>query len=241
MPSALRHELIAALPYARRYARALCGEQKSGDLLVASALREISGDYDPTLSVRGHFYRYLTASFHSDVEQSLTLEQRALLLLTFLEGQSILMAARILALDEDYAARVLEKARGILENSTHTRVLIIEDEPIIALDIQGLVEQCGHQVVGVAHNEAEAVRLATEEKPGLILADINLGSGGDGMRAVNRILEIYKAPVIFVTAYPERLLTGESQEPSFVISKPFEPMALSVATYQAIMGSSLPV
>lgn len=78
--------------------------------------------------------------------------------------------------------------------------------------------------------------MATETKPGLILADINLGAGGDGMQAVVRILRHHDAPVIFVTAYPERLLTGETHEPSFVITKPFEPMMLAVATYQAVTG-----
>ncbi|MBR0559645.1 response regulator [Neokomagataea anthophila] len=241
MPSASRQDLIAALPYARRYARALTGTQKSGDALVACVLRDLTDGLDETLSVRGNLYRYLTMAFDNTIEQSLTLEQRALLLLTFLEGQSFPMAARILKLDDDYASGVLEAAREILENNTRTSVLIIEDEPIIAMDIQGLVEQCGHHVVGVAHNESEAIRIAAETKPGLILADINLGIGGDGLHAISRILEAHKTPVIFVTAYPERLLTGESQEPSFVISKPFEPMALSVATYQAIMGSSLVV
>nr|WP_294918318.1 response regulator [uncultured Neokomagataea sp.] len=241
MPSASRHDLIAALPYARRYARALTGNQKAGDELVACVLRNISDGIDDALSVRGNLYRRLTLAFQNAGEQSLTLEQRALLLLTFLEGQSFPEAARILNLNDEYAEEVLEAAREVLENSVRTSVLIIEDEPIIAMDIQGLVEQCGHHVVGVAHNESEAIRIAAETKPGLILADINLGVGGDGMHAISRILEAHRTPVIFVTAYPERLLTGESQEPSFVISKPFEPMALSVATYQAIMGRSLAV
>ncbi|GBR47730.1 response regulator [Neokomagataea thailandica] len=241
MPSALRHDLIAALPYARRYARALSGDQKSGDALVARTLQNITSCVDDTLSVRENLYRHLTSAFDNQGEQSLTLEQRALLLLTCLEGRSLPVAARILKLDDVYAEGALAAAREILEDAAHTSVLIIEDEPIIAMDIQGLVEQCGHRVVGVAHSEDEAIRIASETKPGLILADINLGIGGDGMYAISRILEAHKTPVIFVTAYPERLLTGESQEPSFVISKPFEPMALSVATYQAIMGSSLVV
>ncbi|MGH7212284.1 MAG: response regulator, partial [Acetobacteraceae bacterium] len=114
--------------------------------------------------------------------------------------------------------------------------LIIEDEPIIAMDIEELVRSCGHRVVGVAASEAEAVEIATKTEPGLILADINLGSGGDGTNAVARILRHHQAPVIFVTAYPERLLTGETMEPAFVITKPFDPMTLAIATYQAVTG-----
>ena len=95
---------------------------------------------------------------------------------------------------------------------------------------------CGHRVVGVASTEADAVRIAQKTRPGLILADINLGMGGDGTSAVSRILRHHYAPVIFVTAYPERLLTGETVEPAFVITKPFEPLTLAIATYQAVTG-----
>ncbi len=115
-------------------------------------------------------------------------------------------------------------------------MLIIEDEPVIAMDIEELVQSCGHKVVGVAATEAEAVELAELHRPGLILADINLGAGGDGTAAVARIMQHHYAPVIFVTAYPERLLTGEALEPAFVITKPFEPMTLAIATYQAVTG-----
>ena len=115
-------------------------------------------------------------------------------------------------------------------------MLIIEDEPIIAMDIEELVTACGHHVVGVAGTEVEAVELAELHRPGLILADINLGEGGDGTAAVARIMKHHYAPVIFVTAYPERLLTGEALEPAFVITKPFEPLTLAIATYQAVTG-----
>jgi CheY-like chemotaxis protein len=89
-------------------------------------------------------------------------------------------------------------------------------------------------VVGIAASEDEAVAIADAERPSLVLADINLGPGGDGTSAVARILRRHSAPVIFVTAYPERLLTGEAVEPAFVITKPFEPTTLAVATYQAV-------
>ena len=117
-----------------------------------------------------------------------------------------------------------------------TDVLIIEDEPIIAMDIEELVASCGHRVVGVAATEGDAVAIAERCRPGLILADINLGAGGDGTSAVSRILRHHYAPVIFVTAYPERLLTGDALEPAFVITKPFEPLTLAIATYQAVTG-----
>ncbi len=56
------------------------------------------------------------------------------------------------------------------------------------------------------------------------------------MSAVASILQQQDIPVIFVTAYPERLLTGDTIEPAFVITKPFEPLTLAVSTYQAVSG-----
>ena len=131
---------------------------------------------------------------------------------------------------------MLADAREHLRAAAATDVLIIEDEPIIAMDIEELVLGCGHRVVGVASSEAEAVEIARQHQPGLILADINLGAGGDGSSAVARIIRSHYAPVIFVTAYPERLLTGDALEPAFVITKPFEPLTLAIATYQAVTG-----
>jgi len=142
----------------------------------------------------------------------------------------------VAGLDEPDAAASLAEARLHLREAAATDVLIIEDEPIIAMDLEELVAGCGHRVVGVAASEAEAVEIALRTRPGLILADINLGHGGDGASAVATISRQHRAPVIFVTAYPERLLTGEATEPAFVITKPFEPLTLAIATYQAVTG-----
>ena len=143
-------------------------------------------------------------------------------------------------MDRAVAERELEAGRAALRATAATDILVIEDEPIIALDLRRLVETCGHRVVGIAASEAAAVRLATEKRPGLILADINLGRGGDGSHAVARIQQTMTVPVIFVTAYPERLLTAEGVEPAFIISKPFEPLALAIATFQAVNGGRVP-
>ncbi|GBR56202.1 response regulator [Gluconobacter sphaericus] len=246
MTDLTRQELVKPLPYARRFARALVGDQKAGDELVGVALKELmENPSGKDLSARQALYGLLVNAFmqrHSkDATAGMPLRQRALLLLTSLEEQSLSSSAQALGITDEEAAADLNKAREGLQGIAQTSVLIIEDEPIIAMDIQDLVERCGHRIAGVAHTEADAVALAAKMKPGLILADINLGGGGDGMQAVGRILRTHEAPVIFVTAYPERLLTGETQEPSFVITKPFEPMTLAVATYQAVTGGVTPV
>jgi CheY-like chemotaxis protein len=231
---------MRALPYARRYARALTGVQSTGDMLVAESLRDMlaSGDFD---DARHAFYEQVTRRFNGmPVPQppgsGLGAVQRQLLLLTSLEEVQLPRAAEMLGLPPETAATLLADARNNLRISAAADVLIIEDEPIIAMDIEELVQGCGHRVIGVAATEDEAVAIAARAKPGLILADINLGTGGDGTAAVARILRQHQAPVIFVTAYPELLLTGESIEPAFVVTKPFEPMTLAVATYQAVTG-----
>ena len=242
MTSLRREDLIRALPYARRYARALTGSQPRGDALVADSLREINAEDSDGLEARHLLYRSVTRGFELTANGSpyagghLSQRQRQLLLLTSLEEVPVAKAAVVLSTSLPEAEAQLSAAMDHLRNGAATDVLIIEDEPVIAMDIEELVTSCGHNVVGVASSEAEAVELAEKHRPGLILADINLGEGGDGTSAVARIMQHHYAPVIFVTAYPERLLTGESVEPAFVITKPFEPLTLAIATYQAVTG-----
>ncbi len=243
MTSFRREDLIRALPYARRYARALTGSQPRGDTLVAESLQEMLGRSDVTDEAQSSLYRAVTQRFEAASGASspfvigrISSRQRQLLLLTSLEELPLEMAAQVVGVSAADAEAQLGEAREQLRAGAATDVLIIEDEPVIAMDIEELVQSCGHNVVGVASTETEAVEIAERTRPGLILADINLGIGGDGTTAVSRIMRNHYAPVIFVTAYPERLLTGEALEPAFVITKPFEPMTLAIATYQAVTG-----
>jgi CheY-like chemotaxis protein len=249
-----RTALVRALPYARRYARALLGSQERGDAVVASALRTALADTPPgagDAGVRAALYLAISddvrrtsssgAAAPAAADDGMSLLQRMLLLLTVLEEQPLAAAAAACRLEVEVAERELRAARDGLRANAAARVLIIEDEPIIALDIQDLVERCGHSVVGIAATESEAVQIARAERPSLVLADINLGAGGDGATAVARILRDVTAPVIFVTAFPERLLTGDAVEPAFVITKPFDPTTLAVATYQAVTRGVTPV
>lgn len=235
-----RDALIRALPYARRYARALAGSQSAGDRMVAESLKALLHSGDAADRARLRLYRLITQCHNSRarafVPGGLTRRQRQLLLLTALEELSIDDACHLVDLSREQAVIELNCGRDSLRTSVAADVLIIEDEPVIAMDLEELVRGCGHRVVGVAATESEAVSLAQRSRPGLILADINLGAGGDGSSAVERIQQSHQAPVIFVTAYPERLLTGSGVEPAFVITKPFEPMTLAIATYQAVTG-----
>lgn len=240
MPDSQRSELIRALPYARRYARALTGSQSRGDLLVAECLRDLTTRLPGALPARLELYRMISRQAERQESRSgphaIPMQQRQLLLLTALEGLSDHQAAGILDMKEETAAVQIAEAYKAIRSVSQTSILIIEDEPIIAMDIEDLVLKCGHTVAGIAHTQSDAIRLARDTHPGLILADINLGDGGNGIDAVSEILKSTRIPVIFVTAYPECLLTGNTVEPTFVITKPFEPLTLAIATYQAITG-----
>ncbi|MCQ4161416.1 response regulator [Roseomonas sp. GC11] len=237
MNAVTQAELLRSLPPARRYARALSGSQVAGDALVAAALREGLPPLPARLALYAGVTRLAPPPAEPAMGASLSPRARQLLLLTALEELPVAEAALVVGVTTDVAETELDEARAALRDAAATDILVIEDEPIIAMDVRQLVEACGHRVVGVAASEAQAVRMAQERKPRLILADVNLGAGGDGISAVNRIQREVQVPVIFVTAYPERLLTAEQVEPAFVISKPFEPLALAIATYQAVSAT----
>src|SRR3546814_1159248 len=84
---------------------------------------------------------------------------------------------------------------------------------MIAMEISRIVDEMGHSVCGTAARHADAVAIAATSHPALVLADIQLKDGDSGIAAVQEILQDWGVPIIFVTGYPERLLTGERVEP----------------------------
>ena len=159
---------------------------------------------------------------------------RQALLLTAMEGFTPEDAAYLIEVDTDEVDSLVAEALAEIEKQTRARVLIIEDEPIIAMDIETIVRDLGHDVTGVAVTRDEAVALAMEDRPGLVLADIQLADDSSGIDAVKDILAEFDVPVIFITAFPERLLTGERPEPTFLITKPFQRSTVKAAISQAL-------
>ena len=250
-----KSELVAQhLPFLRRYARALTGSQKSGDAYVKAVLEALleepqsfPGGREPRVALYRAFTKVwdsLAEKGHPDLDASrlpverrltqLTPRMRQAFLLVALEGFSEKEAAEILGVDVPTLRDYLDEAGKELAAEIATDVLIIEDEPLIAVDIEGLVENLGHNVLGIARTQREAVRLAKTKAPGLILADIQLADGSSGLDAVNELLKSSEVPVIFITAYPERFLTGERPEPAFLIPKPFQPATVSAVISQAL-------
>jgi DNA-directed RNA polymerase specialized sigma24 family protein/CheY-like chemotaxis protein len=253
---ALAHAIAEHLPYLRRYARALCGTQKSGDAYVRACLEAIVADksvLDASLSPRVGLYRLfhkLWNSAHIEVPaggvkrnadgverrlSELTPARRQALLLTAMEGFNISDTAHILEVDEEEVKQMVSQAVREISNQPSTKVLIIEDEPIISLDLQSIVREMGHTVAAIATTRDEAVRAARKTEPGLVLADIKLADGSSGIDAVRQILSEVEVPIVFITAYPERLLTGERPEPTFLVTKPFVPETVRVAVSQALL------
>jgi CheY-like chemotaxis protein len=252
----LSEAITRTLPFLRRYARAVSGSQQRGDewvrLCAEVAVRQpelIAKVADTKLSVFKLFHSLQqpfggldrasagAESVSSRLKESLTDMaplQRQVLLLTVLEGFTVGDAAEILGIDVEAAERSLEEARLELRRVASVRVLVIEDEAIIALDVADIVRNAGHEVVGIAATEKAAVELARKHSPHLVLADIQLRGADSGISAVNEIMRAMTVPVIFVTGFPERLLTGKRVEPAFVISKPFDPDLLRAAIAQAL-------
>jgi CheY-like chemotaxis protein/DNA-directed RNA polymerase specialized sigma24 family protein len=251
----IAREIASHLPYLRRFARALCGTQKSGDAYVVASLEALIADpnmFPKGLPGRIAVYKVFLQLWSStnraqrpvvqDEERSavemnldaLTPLPRQAFLLRTVEGFSIDDVALILGMPPSEAALLVEQAGREIAEQVATTILIIEDEPIIALDIEGMVQELGHSVMGVARTHREAIALVRTRRPGLVLADIQLADGSSGLEAVNEILMSIDVPVIFITAYPERLLTGSKPEPAFLITKPFQPEAVKAAISQAL-------
>jgi DNA-directed RNA polymerase specialized sigma24 family protein len=250
-----KSELIAQhIPYLRRYARALTGSQSSGDSYVATTLEALVRDpsvLDTSPHPRVALFRLFSAIWNSvPVNEKpdtvvgllpadrhlghIAAKPRQAFLLVSVEGFSEEEAARILDVDRETLQSLIEESGRELAAQIATDVLIIEDEVLIAMDLESLVESLGHRIIGVARTRNEAVAIAAAKHPGLILADIQLADGSSGLDAVNDLLDHFKVPVIFITAYPERFLTGERPEPAFLISKPYQPSMVSALVSQAL-------
>lgn len=259
----LSQMIMPHLPYLRRFARALTGDQTSGDNFAGATLEAIVTDpacFNMDLDARLALYKVFlkvwvpnlfdkagneanmdpadsaTGTARSGLQKlaSLTSLSRVAFLLSAVEGFSVEQIATALGCPVAEAVDLLEEAGRELAAQIATEVLIIEDEPLIAIDIEALVESLGHKVIEVARTHREAIEAVQRKRPGLILADIQLADGSSGLDAVNDILNGFEVPVIFITAFPERLLTGVRPEPAFLISKPFRPDMVKAVISQAL-------
>ena len=255
----LGDEIRGHLPFLRRYARALTGSQQHGDNFVHTTLEvivaapdefRVSGD--TRIDLYRSFHRIWESAFIEDGEASdegenplvraanrrlarITPLSRQMLLLTALEGFSVEETAAITGADSAMVETLLAEAVDEVDREARTSVLIIEDEPLIAMDLEQIVRDLGHDVAGVATTHEDAVAAFENSDAGLVLADIQLADGSSGIDAVQDILAIAPVPAIFITAFPEKLLTGHRVEPTFLISKPFGRNTVRAAISQSLL------
>ena len=256
----LGQQLAPHLPFLRRYGRALTGSQQHGDHYVRATLEaivaapdEFPREVDPRLGLYRMFQAIWSSTNYDETPENagsdandspeaiararlslMTPLSRQALLLTAMEGFTIEDAAYLIEVEPGEIETLVTAALAEIEKQTRARVLIIEDEPMIAMDIESVVRDLGHAVTGVAVTRDEAVALAMQDRPGLVLADIQLADDSSGIDAVKDILAEFEVPVIFITAFPERLLTGERPEPTFLITKPFQRSTVKAAIAQAL-------
>lgn len=254
----LANALAKELPRLRRYARALTGSQEIGDRLSLAALGAIVDNpdaFDRTLPARVGLFRsfhrrWVSAGQQVDVGSAemelmearahwrmrgLDPAAREALLLRSVERFEPEEIGIVMDVPTDRAKRLVAVAHDEMSRLVTGKVLIIEDEVVIAMDLQGMVEEMGHEVTGVAATCEAAIALGHQTAPDLILSDIQLADKSSGIDAVNALLgELGERPVIFVTAFPDRLLTGKRPEPAFFITKPYSEGEVRAAVSQAM-------
>lgn len=256
----LGEQIAKSLPYLRRYARALTGSQATGDAFVRATLEAALADEELKASLSGgrvplyRAFNKVWSSAYLDVAdegademapvtredsargrlKSITPLNRQALLLTTLEDFSTEEAGEIMGVAPGEVENLVKEAVEEIDRETATSVLIIEDEPLISMQLEDLVQSLGHDVCGTAATRTQAQQVIAENKPGLVLADIQLADGSSGLDAVDDILAMGSVPVIFITAYPERLLTGDRPEPTYLVTKPFQEQTVRAAISQAL-------
>ncbi|MCA8880963.1 MAG: response regulator [Rhodobacteraceae bacterium] len=255
----LADSIATDLPYLRRYARALTGSQSSGDRYAAATLEALLQDAAPVHDAstpRVGLYRafhtiWSSAGRHVEQGETGAVAQaqkrldplkpgaREALLLSSIEEFRPEQVAEIIGQPLGDVHALIHAARADLAERTVGRVLIIEDEAIIAMDLEGIVAGIGHDITGIARTASKAVELGKADRPDLVLADIHLADDSSGIDAVNALMSHFgELPVIFITAYPERLLTGERPEPAFLIAKPYNEDQVRSAISQALFLAS---
>lgn len=259
----LSEALASLLPALRRHGRALTGSQTVGDELALTALRAVIDNPGPIRSASsldvGLFQAFTRVWQQTDkpavmaeegpIAQAQTYLQvlppvsRQALLLQSIENFTIPQIAEIISKTQFEVADLIMNARSEMQNTVRGSIMVIEDEAMIAMDLQDIVASMGHSVTGAAATLEQAITLAARQKPDLILSDIQLADGSSGIDAVDAILQAAgNIPVIFITAFPERLLTGKRREPAFVITKPYGEEQIQSAVGQAMFfRNSLPL
>jgi DNA-binding NarL/FixJ family response regulator len=117
-------------------------------------------------------------------------------------------------------------------------ILIVEDEPLIAEDIQGYLEESGFVVTGIASNGTEALQLLARQLPDALLLDINLGESPDGIELANIIRATYAVPFVFLTSHSDKATLERAKQtfPAGYLLKPFNGLDLMTSLEIALFN-----
>lgn len=256
------NELYDHLPFLRRYARALTGSTERGDDLVTrgvevAMMAPSRFGLDKGEGARLSLYALLHLLFDEDretgadderhegrpvasphpIERALaTLPElyRRMYLLITLEELSQAEAAQVLHLTAADALVTLKEARERVRSALTQRVLVVEDNPVLAMEIGELVADMGHVVCGTAVNEQEALELLEAESPTLALLDVRLADGGSGVEIARRLRRVRSLRTIFVTAFDGDLEELGARHLGQIVRKPFTNDAIRAAISRAV-------
>ncbi len=121
-------------------------------------------------------------------------------------------------------------------NNVNSKILIVEDERIVALDISATLKSLGYEIASIAVSGVEAIEVVEKEKPDLILMDIRIKGELDGIQTAELIQANYNIPIIYLTAYAdeETLSRAKITEPYGYVIKPYDKKILNSVIEMAL-------
>jgi two-component system, response regulator PdtaR len=131
--------------------------------------------------------------------------------------------------DERHSASRIERARRL-------RLVIVEDDAVASMNLEAILEELGHQICDVASTASEAVRMAEQHRPELILMDIRLARGSSGIEAARTVRDSLDIPSIFVTAHSDAATIGQAMaaRPLGFVTKPYTSREIAAALAEAL-------
>lgn len=249
-------QLLAHLPYLRRYARALTGDGEAGDALVGRAVEAaLAAPEDAGLggNSRLPLYALLNRLFDESgrtfqieevghpIKAALSLlpeTQRRLYLLVNLEALPVAEAGSVLELSREEARTRMTEAQEAVREALIASIMIVEDDAIIAYDLAETVRGMGHKVCGTAATMDAALSTAKACRPTLALMDLRLAHGDSGITTAQMLRRTSELPIIFVTAFADELQRRGLEHLGPIIRKPFTREEIERAITQAVFAPS---
>ncbi|MGF6811510.1 PAS domain S-box-containing protein [Paraburkholderia sp. Clong3] len=131
---------------------------------------------------------------------------------------------------------ISDSSKRAATNMSSARILIVEDDRVVARDIAQQMTRCGHVVIGCVTTGEDAITVAAKEKPSLVLMDVRLEGKLDGIDAARQLRESLRLPIVFLTAYAdeETVRRATVTEPFGYVLKPFDDLQLRTVVEMAL-------